>query len=209
MIHAYEENRVHESMKFLAVFFDYAINTMTIEVENLIPFFLSKKISSEVEKGNPKYVSGKSGVEALWELLDDAEIQYKKKDYNSYNKTRDYWVGYMIVYYQWYRNVSFSYLFKNITYKEFLKICASMHTKAIDQFVEVVDNLLKTKESNLKKIRMQRKISQTELSKISGVSLRAIQTYEQKQKDINKAQIDNLLNLSDALDCTIEDLLER
>lgn len=62
--------------------------------------------------------------------------------------------------------------------------------------------------NNLKRIRESKRISQKELSKISGVSDRMIQYYEQGVKDINKAQAITVYRLAEALDCTIEDLLE-
>ena len=42
-------------------------------------------------------------------------------------------------------------------------------------------------EANLKRLRENRGISQSELSEISGVTLRSIQMYEQKINDIDKA----------------------
>ena len=64
-------------------------------------------------------------------------------------------------------------------------------------------------ETNLKRIRVARGYSQKQLAEMSGVSLRAIQTYEQRQKDINKAQSDSLHRLAKTLDCKMEDLLEN
>lgn len=64
-------------------------------------------------------------------------------------------------------------------------------------------------ETNLKRIRTAKGYSQKQLAELSGVSLRAIQTYEQRQKDINKAQSDSLHRLAKALDCTMENLLEN
>lgn len=62
--------------------------------------------------------------------------------------------------------------------------------------------------TNLKRIRTAKGYSQKQLAELSGVSLRAIQTYEQRQKNINKAQSDSLFHLAKALGCTMEDLLE-
>ena len=64
-------------------------------------------------------------------------------------------------------------------------------------------------ETNLKRIRMAKGYSQKQLAELAGVSLRSIQMYEQRQKDINKAQSDSLFRLAKALDCTMEDLLEN
>lgn len=63
-------------------------------------------------------------------------------------------------------------------------------------------------ETNLKLIRVAKGYSQKQLAELSGVSLRAIQTYEQRQKDINKAQSDSLHRLAKTLECNMEDLLE-
>ena len=63
-------------------------------------------------------------------------------------------------------------------------------------------------ETNFKRIRLIYGCSQRELAEMSGVSLRSIQMYEQRNKDINKAQAESLYCLAKALGCTMEDLLE-
>ncbi|MBQ9043085.1 MAG: helix-turn-helix transcriptional regulator [Eggerthellaceae bacterium] len=52
-------------------------------------------------------------------------------------------------------------------------------------------------------------LSQEELAAISGVSVRTIQEYEQRRKDINKAQLQTAMALAQALNCDAEALLER
>ena len=42
----------------------------------------------------------------------------------------------------------------------------------------------------------------------SGVTLRMIQLYEQRQNDISKAQVNVVISLANALGCRVEDLLE-
>ncbi len=63
-------------------------------------------------------------------------------------------------------------------------------------------------ETNLKRIRTDYGCTQKELAEMSGVNLRSIQMYEQRNKDINKAQSDSLYRLAKALGCAMEDLLE-
>ena len=62
--------------------------------------------------------------------------------------------------------------------------------------------------SNLKTIRESKNFSQSKLAEASGVNLRILQYYEQGYKDINKSQALTLYKLAQALECTIEDLLE-
>jgi transcriptional regulator with XRE-family HTH domain len=62
--------------------------------------------------------------------------------------------------------------------------------------------------NKLKKIRAQQKLSQSQLAKASGVSLRMLQKYEQGDRDIKKAQAETVYKLAQALGCTIEELID-
>lgn len=62
--------------------------------------------------------------------------------------------------------------------------------------------------TNLKYYREKRFFTQKELAEKSGVSIRMIQSYEIKRRDINKAQAITVYNLANALACNIEDILE-
>ena len=64
-------------------------------------------------------------------------------------------------------------------------------------------------DTNLKRIRNAYGCSQAELAKKSDVSLRSIQMYEQRNKDINKASIETVYRLAKALGCAVEDLIEK
>ncbi len=63
-------------------------------------------------------------------------------------------------------------------------------------------------ETKLKQLRQQAGLSQSELAEQSGVPVRTIQQYEQRQKSINKAQAEYLMMLANALQCKAEDLIE-
>lgn len=62
--------------------------------------------------------------------------------------------------------------------------------------------------TNLKRIREASGLSQSKLAEASGVNVRMIQYYEQGVKDINSAAALTVNKLAQALDCTVEDLLE-
>ena len=81
----------------------------------------------------------------------------------------------------------------------------------ITKFVTIVDSEIKKyfPETNLKRIRTVYGCTQAELAERAGVSLRSIQMYEQRNKNINKANVDTLYRLSKVLGCTIEDLIEK
>lgn len=64
-------------------------------------------------------------------------------------------------------------------------------------------------DTNLQIIRKLRSLGQKKLADRSGIPIRTIQQYEQRQKDINKARSDTLHGLAATLDCRMEELLEK
>jgi len=62
--------------------------------------------------------------------------------------------------------------------------------------------------SNLRRIRKASGMTQSKLAVASGAALRMIQLYEQRGKDINKAQAGTLAGIARVLGCEVEDLLE-
>lgn len=62
-------------------------------------------------------------------------------------------------------------------------------------------------KSRLKFMREDKGMSQSELAKASGVPLRAIQAFESGYRDINKAQVIKVLQLSEAIECDVYDII--
>ena len=87
----------------------------------------------------------------------------------------------------------------------------SYHEMDIRQFVDKLNEMYRNAkpETNLKTLRTLANLSQSELAAQTGISVRTLQQYEQRQKNINHAQTETLLRLSKVLDCTIEDLVEK
>ena len=87
----------------------------------------------------------------------------------------------------------------------------TLHEADITKFIDIANERMryKFKETNLKRIRSSYGCTQAELAIRSGVSLRSIQMYEQRNKDINKASAETLYRISKVLGCTIENLLEK
>lgn len=61
--------------------------------------------------------------------------------------------------------------------------------------------------NNLQQRRKEKGMSQSQLAKASGVSIRMIQYYEQGARDINKAEAETVVRLADALECDVRKLL--
>lgn len=72
------------------------------------------------------------------------------------------------------------------------KIYYTLHEEDNTEFVENVDKWVKEHftETNLKRIRIAYGITQAELAKQSGISVRSIRMYDLRNKGINKAGVD-------------------
>ena len=63
--------------------------------------------------------------------------------------------------------------------------------------------------SNLKNARIAAGLSQSELSRETGVNFRMLQYYEQGVKNIDGAKIETLAALARVLNCGISEILEN
>ena len=212
MTHAYQEIYLSNAQSMLGDAFDYAINVCHIPGSSFVKLFIASTISKRLENGEPSYLSGKSGIEVAMEIL--AETTGKTPDaapQEHFGRSREYWIGWAVAYYQWFSGRSYSDIFQVVTFEELQKMYDPLHEADITKFADILDARMREffADTSLKRIRTAYGYTQAELAKRSGVSLRSIQMYEQRNKDINKASAETLLRLSRVLGCTMEDLMEK
>lgn len=211
-IHAYQEIFIDNAQALLGDAFDYAINIYKISGEDFIKMFVVSDVSKKIENGDPVIILGKSGIELLQEIVfETTGNKIPIKESNQLSRSKQYWIGFSIAYYQWYSNHKFSEIFEVLSYNELERMYSTLHEADISKFVDIVDARVQEfyPNTNLKRIRTNYGISQSELAKRSHVGLRSIQMYEQRKKDINKASAETLYKISKILGCKIEDLLEK
>ena len=56
---------------------------------------------------------------------------------------------------------------------------------------------------------MARGLSQSQLAERAGISFRMLQNYEQGAKQIDNARLATILKICIALDCTMEEVIEK
>ncbi|MDO4938601.1 MAG: helix-turn-helix transcriptional regulator [Lachnospiraceae bacterium] len=212
MIHAYRENYLSNAQSALGEAFDYAINTCKIPGEQFINLFVVSSISKKMENAEPSVIAGKSGVELVKEIM--AETTGKEPTAESsekFSRSAEYWIGWVVAYYQWWSGKKYSTIFKALSFDDLHKMYFTLHEADVSKFADIADARIKEifPETNLKRIRTYYGCSQAELAKMSGVSLRSIQMYEQRNKDINKASADTLYRIARTLGCEMEDLIQK
>ena len=212
MIRAYNELYFNDAQILLANAFDYAINDCKLQPDWFAKVFAYSKDAREFEGGNPAFVSGKSAEEFIRDFLSSI-IPDEKFPHSTFkpNRSPEYWAGWALAYFQWVTAKSFKDIFSRVSLTEILEMYTVYHEMDITNFVEDLNKKYNSIvcETNLKKIREARLLSQNELAELSGVNKRSIQLYEQRVNDIDKAQVHSLFKMSRVLGCTIEDLLEN
>lgn len=213
MTNAYSELYLNDAMENLGSMVDYAVGTCGLSPDELMNRFVSSGIAERFERGNPKYVVGMSGVE-LAELVLETTGSYgecREEIFHIEQKGQEYWSGWILAYYQWISGKRFEDIFENGLSLSQIMSMYILHEADVSKFVDVADEVIerskKEKQTMLQKMRKARGFSQKELSEASGVSLRMIQLYEQKQNDISKAQVGQVVSLARALGCDVEDLI--
>ena len=212
MTHAYQETYLNKAQSVLGEAFDYVVNTCGISGSDFVKLFLASSVCKRMENGEPAYIAGKSGIEIVIEVVSQTmgkEISNEPEA--RFGRSKEYWIGWAVAYYQWYSCRKYSEIFKVFSFDDLQQMYYTLHEADITKFVDIVNERMREhfSDTNLKRIRSAYGCTQAELAKRSDVSLRSIQMYEQRNKDINKASVDTVYRLAKTLGCTIEDLIEK
>lgn len=187
------------------------MNTCKIQGSDFVKLFTMSSISKRIENGEPTLITGKSGIGiASGVVFETTGKQLDKDPKEHFGRSKEYWIGWAVAYYQWYSGRKYTDIFAVLPFEELEAMYHTLHEADISKFVDIVDEKVKEyfKETNLKRIRTSYGCTQAELAKRAEVSLRSIQMYEQRQKDINKASVETVNRIAKVLGCDIEDLLE-
>ena len=187
-IRAYQETYLSKAQAALGDAFDYAINTCRIPGPDFMKLFTASSVSRRMENGEPVLLAGKSGIEIAADVVfETTGKQLEAEPGEHFGRSRV------------------------LSYEDLANMYHTLHEADITKFVDIADEKIRAhfKDTNLKRFRTSYGCTQAELAKRSGVTLRSIQMYEQRNKDINKASADALYRISRVLGCNMESLLEK
>lgn len=212
MIHAYDKVYLDKARTALGRMLDFAVYDLDYDIEAFFDMFLKSGLAARFEKGDYAVLVGMSGVELAYQVVEQTTGNTERiKPRYTIDRSEEYWSGWALAYYQWDTALRFEEIIQHIPITEIVKLYSPYHEMDIRQFCDKMDELYRTAkpETNLKTLRMKLGMSQRELSEVSGVPVRTIQQYEQRQKNINKAQAEYLVMLAQALCCEVIDLIEK
>ena len=238
MTHAYDEILLERASGTLGRMLDFAVYSLRQDASAMMELFVSCGLAALFEQGDIRVIAGMSGIELAYETLGRSGLAYERQvPRHTVSFSPEYWCGYALSRAQWESGLPFSNIVKSFSMAGFisdynrkrveyldglpLDISASERTEKIREFgrnyaldaasgiVSAVSSAGGSADTALKTMRIRNGLSQSQLAKASGIPLRTIQQYEQRQKDINKARSEYIMMLSAVLGCSPVSLLEK
>ena len=206
---AYDSIYLNKAARNIGNMLHDAVEEFGYSGKQFLGYFVRSEVAKEIEDGNPKYIAGMSGHELFMEIV--AITTGKEADIRLveiYERSKTYWVGWILAHYQWHSGRSFRDVLDVVSYEDLCGLYNTLHEVDTQKVYEVLDKHFETAASNLKKVRNYCGITQEKLAELSGVSLNTIRAYERRSKDINRAQVDIVIKLAKALKCQVEDILD-
>lgn len=210
-MNAYDKSYLEKAQTTLGRMFDFAVYDLKVDLKEFFDRFIVSGVAYNFGYGDSATIAGKSGVELAYEVMEKTGENVRNiKPRYTVNRSEEYWTGWALAYYQWKTAISFSKIVEYMPINEIKALYSPYHEMDIRHFVDKMNELyINAKpETNLKIYRKRAGISQKELAEQADIPVRMIQHYEQRQKNINKAQVECLARLARVLNCNIEELLE-
>ena len=211
MIRAYHKVYLEKARNNLGRMLDFATYDLGYDPCTFFDLFINSGLAKGFEKGEFNLTVGMSGVELAYRVLEltNHQVEDPQPRYTA-DRSPEYWAGWALAYYQWETALSFLDILECVPLDDIIRMYSPYHEMDIRQFCDRMNELYReaNPETRLKQIRQRAGMSQSELAEQSGVPVRTIQQYEQRQKNINKAKAEYLVMLARVLKCTAEELIE-
>ena len=132
MARAYKKTYLNGAMRNLAVMLDCGVNKYGFSLSVFYDKFLSCEVSKQFAQGNPRYL-----------VVQSSGNPVSGKNDGSFNVGPEYWVGWVLAFYQWHSNRSFSYMqSKGLDIDEVANLYHPLHEADLMKFVEVADGII-------------------------------------------------------------------
>ena len=140
---AYDESYLNDSMDALGEMLDYAIVDCEHDPDEFFGWFVVSGVSAQFERGNPKFVAGMSGVEIAREVIFRVTGNRETRPATQpLDRSPEYWTGWILAYYQWYRNLRFADIAEGGLPPSAVIGRYILHEADVSKFVEAADEVL-------------------------------------------------------------------
>lgn len=213
---SYDAAYLGDAMRLLGRAFDFADEHLP---DGMVFFFTRFALSREAEgfdaPGSRPQLRA-SGIELVLAVcgkeartaLDAALPSVRRKERGWRERAR--WCGQAIGYHQWKSGLSFRTISSRIAVHDLVRTYDENPGITPMEAEPLLAEAARRAQvpTRLGTLRRAAGLTQRELAAVSGAGLRSIQQYEQRKKDVNRANAITVYRLAQALSCRIEDILE-
>lgn len=144
MARAYKKTYLNGAMRNLAVMMDCGVRKYGYTIEEFYVKFLSSDVSRQFASGPPpRYLVGMSGAELADTVVEDTGGTILKENDGTYTVGPEYWIGWVLAYYQWLSRRSFAYMYrKGLGATEVVSMYYPLHEADLSKFAAAADMII-------------------------------------------------------------------
>lgn len=187
---------------------EYACLDCEYDPDGFWKMFIHSGLARKFEIGDVSVVAGKSGPELAYIVLHDVDhiIRFPKPAWRE-DRSDLYWSGWVLAYFQWYENKTFSEIWNSISIRMLQKMYPTLHEADISKAVETMKSMLKSgRKSSVQSLRLIRGLTQQELADRAHMSVSQLQRIEYGERKIENLSLKTAIALAKALGVGIEEL---
>lgn len=155
---------LEDAMNNLGDCFDYAVNDYGAEGSEVAELFCLSGVAREFERGNAWVVSGKSGVELFALISERSGYQTGSMPDRTYRfeKTPEYWTGWILAYLQWRLGGSFEDLLHVVPFDALRNLYYPWHEASEERVARLVCDMAKKAPRQTKLALARKRIKKTQ-----------------------------------------------
>ena len=211
-MNAYSDTYLEDVMDNLGSLLDGAVR-LGIPAGEFTEMFLRSEVCAGIEAGHPRYLAGLSGPEMLYLILSKErdDVPNLSSGFETSISSPEYWAFQALAYLQWETGEPFRFLIRNgLDIDTLLSFYPTMHEADLSVWTEValhrIEAFQRENAPALKRLRRSAGLTQEDLARRSGVTLRMVRAYEQRTQDLSRAEYRTILRIAHALHCSPADL---
>ena len=209
MTRAYDISYLDDAMTSLGAMLDYAVNSCGEDLALFYARFLASGVADAFSRASPKYLGGLSGIELATLVASRTGSELPKEDGLIDIGSPEYWTGWTLAYLSWYLDLDFGTIqARGLTVQSLRDRYPVLHEADLSKSVQfAIKRLGETSGGDLlKRARKNARLTQRQLSDITGIPLSVIRSYEQDKRTLKSAETENVRRICRALGCRLEDI---
>ena len=132
MIYSYDKVYLRIAQRVLGEMLNYAVYDCGYELNEYYRLFTESSYSERFSKGDPFVIAGMSGAELAIRVMDVPDDEIVAPGYY-FEKSPEYWTGWLLAYYQWMSGKTFAVIQKEVPVEKIRDLYHPYHEMDITQ----------------------------------------------------------------------------